>query len=49
MTQMEGLQGGRCKWWQILAGFALFAAAPLTAGITAPIGAVVGVTACNGW
>jgi len=46
---MEGLQGGRCRWWQILAGFALFATAPITFGADALLGTVVGVAACDGW
>ena len=46
--QMEGLQGGRCRWWQVLAGFAIFATAPLTGGITAVVGAGVAVSACSG-
>ena len=44
--QMESLQGGGCKWWQVALGSIIFLTSPVTGLVGAAAGVTIAVSAC---
>lgn len=48
VEQMENVEGGRCRWWQMLAGGLVFATAPFGTGLAgAGAGFAIWTSACR--